>query len=255
MTLKKDFIDQLKQNKVLLGAALTWYSVKGSDHASLSLWLIRKPFFCSSPKQPLWRFRSRCWRVWKTTEGGYIAGELATDHVMRRENMFSAHWATKPRNLQRSIADLETSPNTCHQDCRPAPHRGLQSSRRREQETQSELSQTAELPALSRTAPTQTCTSAPAFLCTWKRNKSCVWYRLSPSGGSLREWPDVVVRRKPAGSVSADPGIMLMPWMSRGGNCLRHDGPRKSLSSHWQSQKDKSLYSTVQKTCLDKPQS
>lgn len=47
MTLKKDFIDQLKQNKVLLGAALTWYSVKGSGHALLSLWLIRKPFFAA----------------------------------------------------------------------------------------------------------------------------------------------------------------------------------------------------------------
>lgn len=34
---------------------------------------------------------------------------------------------------------------------------------------------------------------------------------LLPSGGSLRECPDVAVSRKPAGSVSADPGIMLMP--------------------------------------------
>lgn len=33
----------------------------------------------------------------------------------------------------------------------------------------------------------------------------------SPSGGSLLEWPDVAVRRKPAGSVSAEPGIMLIP--------------------------------------------
>lgn len=57
--------------------------------------------------------------------------------------------------------------------------------------------------------------------------------RLLPSGGSLRECPDVAVRRNPAGSVSAEPGIMLIPWMSLGGNCLRQDGPRKSLSSHW----------------------
>ena len=54
---------------------------------------------------------------------------------------------------------------------------------------------------------------------------------LSPSGGNLRECPDVV-SRKPAGSVSAEPGIMLIPWTSLGGNCLRHDGPRRSRSSH-----------------------
>lgn len=80
---------------------------------------------------------------------GSTAGEwLARDHVMRREDMLNH---SDPRNLQGSIADLETSPNTCHQDCRPEPHRGLQSSRRREQETQSEL----QLAVLSRTAPTR----------------------------------------------------------------------------------------------------
>lgn len=63
-----------------------------------------------------------------------------------------------------------------------------------------------------------------------------------PSGGSLREWPDVAVRRNPAGSVSADPGIILIPWTSRGGNCLLHDGPLKSLSSHW--------WTEEQHTCL-----
>lgn len=53
-----------------------------------------------------------------------------------------------------------------------------------------------------------------------------------PSAGTLRECPEVVVRRKPAGSVSEAPGIMLIPCTSRGGNCRRHDGPRlKFLSS------------------------
>ena len=58
-----------------------------------------------------------------------------------------------------------------------------------------------------------------------------------PSGGRRRECPEPVVRRNPAGSVSAEPGIMLIPWTSRGGNWRRHDGPRKSLSSHWGTQR------------------
>lgn len=62
---------------------------------------------------------------------------------------------------------------------------------------------------------------------------------VSPSGGSLRECAEVAVRRKPAGRVSAEPGIMLIPWTSRGGNCLLHDGPLKSFSSHCGWSKDK----------------
>lgn len=44
------------------------------------------------------------------------------------------------QDLQRGIADLETNPNTCRQDCHPEPHRGLHSSRQREQETWSQHS-------------------------------------------------------------------------------------------------------------------
>lgn len=53
-----------------------------------------------------------------------------------------------------------------------------------------------------------------------------------PSLAIFRDCPDVVVRRNPAGSVSEAPGIMLIPWTSRGGNCRRQEGPRlKFLSS------------------------
>lgn len=43
---------------------------------------------------------------------------------------------------------------------------------------------------------------------------------------------DMVERRKPAGSVSMEPGIMPRPWPSRGLKRFLHDGDlRKDLSS------------------------
>lgn len=43
---------------------------------------------------------------------------------------------------------------------------------------------------------------------------------------------DMVDRRKPAGSVSMEPGIMPRPWPSRGLKRFLHDGDlRKDLSS------------------------
>lgn len=58
--------------------------------------------------------------------------------------------------------------------------------------------------------------------------------KVVPSVVIFRECPDVVVNLNPAGSVSEEPGIMLIPWTSRGGNCLLQEGPRlKFLSSHW----------------------
>lgn len=57
-------------------------------------------------------------------------------------------------------------------------------------------------------------------------------YEHIPSDAIFRDCPDVVVNLNPAGRVSEEPGIMLIPWTSRGGNCLRQDEPRlKFLSS------------------------
>lgn len=53
-----------------------------------------------------------------------------------------------------------------------------------------------------------------------------------PSVAIFRDCRDVVVNLNPAGKVSEEPGIMLIPWTSRGGNCLRQEEPRlKFLSS------------------------
>lgn len=53
-----------------------------------------------------------------------------------------------------------------------------------------------------------------------------------PSVVIFLDCPDVVVNLNPAGNVSEDPGIMLIPCTSRGGNCLLHVDPRlKFLSS------------------------
>lgn len=55
---------------------------------------------------------------------------------------------------------------------------------------------------------------------------------LIPSVAIFLDGPDVVVNLNPAGSVSDEPGIMLIPWTSRGGNCLRQEEPcLKFLSS------------------------
>lgn len=53
-----------------------------------------------------------------------------------------------------------------------------------------------------------------------------------PSVVIFLDCPDVVVNLNPAGNVSEDPGIMLIPCTSRGGNCLLQVDPRlKFLSS------------------------
>lgn len=53
-----------------------------------------------------------------------------------------------------------------------------------------------------------------------------------PSVVIFLDCPDVVVNLNPAGNVSEEPGIMLIPCTSRGGNCLLQVDPRlKFLSS------------------------
>lgn len=79
------------------------------------------------------------------------------------------------QDLQRGIADLETNPNTCRQDCHPAPHRGLHSSRQREQETWSQQQQGAATPALRCAALIYRCNRGHFFL-----EKCHVLYKTTP---------------------------------------------------------------------------
>lgn len=57
-------------------------------------------------------------------------------------------------------------------------------------------------------------------------------------GTAVMEWGmDMVLRRKPAGRVSMEPGIIPRPWPSLGLKRLRHDGDlRNDLSSHCEDQ-------------------
>lgn len=75
-----------------------------------------------------------------------------------------------------------------------------------------------------------------------------------PSVVIFLDCPDVVVNLNPAGNVSEDPGIMLIPWTSRGGNCLRQVEPRlKFLSSFcqdrvrigWHENKEATVHASV----------
>lgn len=68
----------------------------------------------------------------KTTKGRRDTGQWLAETMWRLGTMCSY---TSQEPSEEGIADLETNPNTCRQDCHPAPHRGLHSSRQREQET------------------------------------------------------------------------------------------------------------------------
>lgn len=90
------------------------------------------------------------------------------------------HRGQQAQDLQRGIADLETNPNTCRRDCHPEPHRGLHSSRQREQETGSQHRKERHTAALRCGALISRCnghvTWHPLLLgVTWGDNKVQRW--------------------------------------------------------------------------------